>query len=71
MSVLGITVTQKAMKLLEFVKSQIATNPAKLHEFVKVLKKEPPMVEVAVKLETVHCECLSTPVLFDSHVRCS
>ena len=59
-SVLGITVSQKTMKLLALVRGQIATNPAKLHEFIEILKKELPTVEVAAKLEAVYCKCPST-----------
>ena len=55
-NVVGITATQKRMKLLSLVKDQIAVYPAKFNEFVHVLKKQPPMVEIAVRLERTYCE---------------
>ena len=57
-NVVGITATQKRMKLLSLVKDQIAVYPAKLNEFVQVLKKQPPMVEIAVRLERKYCKSL-------------
>ena len=57
-SVVGITATQKRVKLLSLVKDQLAVYPAKLLEFVDVLKKRPPMVEVAQRLERTYCKSL-------------
>ena len=56
MIVVGITAVQKRMKLLSLVKDQIAVYPAKFNEFVHVLKKRPPMVEIAVRLEKTYCK---------------
>ena len=56
MNVLGLTSTQKRMKLLSFVRDQIAVDEATLDKFVEVLKKQPPMKDVAVKLERTYCE---------------
>ena len=55
-NVVGITATQKRMKLLSLVKDQIAVYPAKFDEFVHVLKKQPPMVEMAERLERKYCK---------------
>ena len=55
-NVVGITATQKRMKLLSLVKDQIAVYPAKFNEFVHVLKKQPPMVEIAERLERKYCK---------------
>ena len=50
-NVVGITATQKRSKLLSLVRDQIAVHPERLHTFVQVLKKQPPMLEVAERLE--------------------
>ena len=50
-NVVGITATQKRLKLLSLVRDQIAVHPERLHTFVQVLKKQPPMLEVAERLE--------------------
>ena len=57
-SIVGITATQKRVKLLSLVKDQLAVYPAKLLEFVHILKKRPPMVEVAQRLERTYCKSL-------------
>ena len=56
----AFTATQKRTQLLSFVKDQVAANPAKLLEFVEVLKRQSPMAEVADRLERMHCECVAT-----------
>ena len=55
-NVVGITATQKRTKLLSFVKDQVGANAARLPEFIEVLKRQPPMVEVAERLERMHRE---------------
>ena len=60
-NVVGITTTQKRMKLLSFVMDQVAVDPDKFHKFVDVLKKQPPIVEVAERLERTYCECDRRP----------
>ena len=59
-SVVGITATQKRVKLLSLVKDQIAVYPAKFNVFVHVLKKQPPSVELAERLERTYCESFQT-----------
>ena len=56
-SVLGITATEKRLKLLSLVAEQIAVHPERLSKFVQVLKKHPPIVEVAERLEEKFREC--------------
>ena len=55
-SVVGITATQKRVKLLSLVKDQIAVYPAKFNVLVHALKKQPPMVELAERLERTYCK---------------
>lgn len=55
-SVLGITATQKRVKLLSLVNDQIAVNPAKFDALLRIMKKRPPMVEVAERLERKYCK---------------
>ena len=57
-SVVGITATQKRVKLLSLVKDQIAVYPDKLLEFVRILKERPPLVEIAQRLERTYCKSL-------------
>ena len=55
-NVVGITPTQKKMKLLSLVVDHIALNPAKFHKFVQILRKQLPMLEVAERLEGTYRE---------------
>ena len=55
-NVIGIADKQKRIKLLSFVKDNIAVDPTRLHKFILVLKKQPPMVEVANRLEETYRE---------------
>ena len=55
-NVIGIADKQKRMKLLSFVKDNIAVEPTRLHKLVQILKKQPPMVEVAERLEETYRE---------------
>ena len=59
-SVLGIPATQKRVKLLSLVEDQIAVNPATFNVFLRVLKKQPPSVELAERLERTYCKSLQT-----------
>ena len=56
--VLGITDAQKRLNLLALVTDQIAVHPERLDKFVQVLKKYPPIVEVAERLEETFREFL-------------
>ena len=51
MNVVGIIPTQKRMKLLSLVIDQVAVDAERLPKFIQLLKKRPPMVEVAERLE--------------------
>ena len=55
--VLGITDAQKRLNLLALVTDQVAVHPERLNKFVQVLKKHPPIVEVAERLEETFREC--------------
>ena len=52
-TVQGITDTEKRIRLLGLV------DAAKLPEFVEILKKRSPTVEMAERLEKKYCECPS------------
>ena len=57
MNVTGIPDKEKRMKLLSFVKDSIAVKHTRLQEFVQILKRQPPMVDVAERLEERYREC--------------
>ena len=55
--VLGLSAVQRKARLLSAVRNQIAVDPSKFHNLVRALKKQPPLVNVAEKLETIFKNC--------------
>ena len=52
------------MTLLTFVKNQVAVDPGKLHKFIEVLCRRPPMAEVVARLEGTYRKFLDGGVLW-------
>lgn len=56
-SVLGLSAVQRKTRLLSAVRNQIAVDPAKFQNLLLALKKQPPLINVAEKLETIFKTC--------------
>ena len=56
-SVVGLSGVQRKTKLLSAVRDQIAVDPAKFQNLLQALRKQPPLKDVADKLETIYNNC--------------
>ena len=54
---LGLSAVQRKARLLSAVRNQIAVDPSKFQSLLLALKKQPPLVNVAEKLETIFKTC--------------
>ena len=53
-SMLGLSGVQRKTRLLSAVRVQIATDPTKFQNLLKVLRNQPPLKDVAEKLKTAY-----------------
>ena len=53
-SVVGLSAVQRKTRLLSAVRDQIAVNPTKFQNLLLALRKQPPLKDVADKLESVY-----------------
>ena len=53
-SVVGLSSVQRKTRLLSAVRVQIATDPTKFQNFLKVLRNKPQLKDVAEKLKTAY-----------------
>ena len=56
-SVVGLSGVQRKTRLLSAVRDQIAIDPAKFQNLLLALRKQPPLKDVADKLETIYNNC--------------
>ena len=56
-SVVGLSAVQRKTRLLSAVRDQIAVSPNKFQNLLQVLRKQPPLKDVADKLETIYNNC--------------
>ena len=56
-SVVRLSSVQRKTKLLSAVRDQIAVDPAKFQNLLLALRKQPPLKDVADKLETIYSNC--------------
>ena len=56
-SVVGLSSVQRKARLLSAIRDQIAVDPAKFQKLLLALRKQPPMKDVADKLETIYNNC--------------
>ena len=56
-SVVGLSGVQRKTRLLSAVRDQITVDPAKFQNLLQALRKQPPLKDVADKLETIYNDC--------------
>ena len=56
-SVVGLSGVQRKTRLLSAVRDQIAVDPNKFQNLLQALRKQPPLKDVADKLETIYNNC--------------
>ena len=56
-SVVGLSGVQRKTRLLSAVRDQIAVDPAKFKNLLQALRKQPPLKDVADRLETIYNDC--------------
>ena len=56
-SVVGLSGVQRKTRLLIAVRDQIAVDPKKFQNLLQALRKQPPLKDVADKLETIYNNC--------------
>ena len=56
-SVVGLSAVQRKTRLLSAVRDQITVDPNKFQNLLQVLRKQPPLKDVADKLETIYINC--------------
>ena len=53
-SMVGLSDVQRKTRLLNAVRAQITVHPVKFKDFLRVLRKQPPLKDVAEKLKTAY-----------------
>ena len=56
-SVVALSAVQRKTRLLSAVRDQIAVDPAKFQNLLQALRKQPPLKDVADRLETIYNDC--------------
>ena len=56
-SVVGLSAVQRKTRLLSAVRDQITVDPNKFQNLLQALRKQPPLKDVADKLETIYNNC--------------
>ena len=56
-SVVGLSGVQRKTRLLSAVRDQIAVDPTKFQNLLHALRKQPPLKDVADRLETIYNDC--------------
>ena len=56
-SVVGLSAVQRKTRLLSAVRDQISVDPNKFQNLLQALRKQPPLKDVADKLETIYNNC--------------
>ena len=56
-SVVGLSGVQRKTRLLSAVRDQLAVDPNKFQNLLQALRKQPPLKDVAEKLETIYHNC--------------
>ena len=56
-SVVGLSGVQRKTRLLSAVRDQIAVDSAKFQNLLQALRKQPPLKDVADRLETIYNDC--------------
>ena len=57
LSALGVSPVEKKTRLLNAVGNKIDVDPAKFHNFLQVLREQPPLKDVVDKLEITYKRC--------------
>ena len=57
LSVVGLSGVQRKTRLLSAVRDQITVDPNKFQNLLQALRKQPPLKDVADRLETIYNDC--------------